>query len=160
MLTIVWKENDKKWKEVIEELPVSYGIDFQIPEEIKPPFKAYVTLDGSNIEYAVYVKDILPRTEKPKFSRTTKGIMHVLLIEKVENVKLNVKEIEPVGKKPGTKVQKILLINIEEETPKIPIKFREMDEIEKSILEILKDKNTTLPDLIIQELASRSKKFK
>ncbi|MGC8663388.1 MAG: DNA-directed RNA polymerase subunit A'' [Thermoplasmata archaeon] len=160
MLTIVWKENDKKWKQVIEELPVTYGVDFQIPEEIKPPFKAYVTLDGSNIEYAVYVKNILPKTEKPKFSRNTKGIQHVLLIEKIEEVKLNVNEIEPVGKKPGTKVQKILLINIEEESPKIPMKFREFDEFENYILDILNKKNENLPESVIQELASRSKKLK
>lgn len=159
MLTIVWRENEKKWKQVIEEVPVTYGVDFQIPEEIKPPFRAYVSIDGSNIDYAVYIKEILPKTEKPKFSRTTKGIQHVLLIEKVEDVKLNVREIEPVGKKPGTKVQKILLINIEEETPKIPVKFREMDEIEKGIVNILNKKNETLPDLVIQELASRSRKF-
>lgn len=160
MLTIVWRENEKKWKQVIEEIPVKYGVDFQIPEEIKPPFRAYVSIDGSNIDYAVYIKEILPKTEKPKFSRTTKGIQHVLLIEKVEDVKLNVREIEPVGKKPGTKVQKILLINIEEETPKIPVKFREPDEIEKGIVNILNEKNETLPDLVIQELASRSRKFK
>ncbi len=160
MLTIVWKENDKKWKQVIEELPVTYGVDFQIPEEIKPPFKAYVTLDGSNVEYAVYVKNILPKTEKPKFSRNTKGIQHVLLIEKIEEVKLNVNEIEPVGKKPGTKVQKILLINIEEESPKIPMKFREFDEFENYILDILNKKNENLPESVIQELASRSKKLK
>ncbi|MDP8011545.1 MAG: DNA-directed RNA polymerase subunit A'' [Thermoplasmata archaeon] len=160
MLTIVWKDNEKKWKQLIENLPTTYGVDFPIPEEIKPPFKAFVTMDGSNIDYAVYVKDILPKTEKPKLSRNTKGIQHVLLIEKVEEIKMHVNEIEPVGKKQGTKVQKILLINIEEEAPKIPVKFKGYDDFENAIIEILKNKKENLPESVIREIASRSKKFK
>lgn len=159
MLSFIWKDNEKKFLDILEKLPVKYGIDFQIPEEIKTPLKAYVTFDGNIIEYEVQISRILPKEEKADYYRTTKGVQHVIMIEKAEKVSINVKEIEPVGKKQGTKVQKFMLINIEETPPKIPDKFRKLSSMEEKIYGILSSMGKKLPDSIVEEISSRCLKF-
>ncbi len=159
MLSFVWKDNEKKFPEIVEKVPFKYGVDFSLPEEIKTPLKAFVTFDGSNIEFEVHIKEILPKDVKPDYYRTTKGVQHVLYIDSIEKVKMSVKDLEPVGKKQGTKVQKFLLVNIEEAPPKIPEKFRKISEMEEKIMEILKFKSRELPDNVIEELASRAIKL-
>jgi DNA-directed RNA polymerase subunit A" len=159
MLSFIWKDNEKKFREMIEKLPVKYGVDFNIPDEIKTPLRAYVTFDGSIIEYEVYIKEILPKDVKSDYNRTTKGVQAILVIERADKVNLNVKDIEPVGKKQGSKVQKFMLINIEEEAPKIPEKFRKLNKMEEKIHELLASMKKSLPDNIVEELSSRIIKF-
>ncbi|HEU12479.1 MAG TPA: DNA-directed RNA polymerase subunit A'', partial [Euryarchaeota archaeon] len=159
MLSFIWKDNEKKFLEILDKLPVKYGVDFQLPEDIKPPLKAYVTFDGMSIDYEVFIKDILPKDVKPEYYRTTKGVQLVLLIERAEKVSMNVKEIEPVGKKQGTRVQKLMLINIEEAPPKIPEKFRKLNDMEEKVHGILDSMGRSLPDSIIEEISSRCLKY-
>ncbi len=159
MLSFIWKDNEKKFLEILDKLPVKYGVDFQLPEDIKPPLKAYVTFDGMSIDYEVFIKDILPKDVKPEYYRTTKGVQLVLLIERAEKVSMNVKEIEPVGKKQGTKVQKLMLINIEEAPPKIPEKFRKLNDMEEKVHGILDSMGRSLPDSTIEEISSRCLKY-
>ncbi|MEM0334584.1 MAG: DNA-directed RNA polymerase subunit A'', partial [Thermoplasmata archaeon] len=160
MLSFIWKENEKKFIDIIDKVPFKYGIDFSLPPELSTPLKAFVTLDGSNVEFEVHIKEIFGKDVKPDYSRTTKGIQHVLYIDSIEKIKMNVKDFEPIGKKHVVKVQKFLLVNIEEAPFKIPQKFRKLNEIEEKMFEILKSKSFMLPENVVEELANRAIKFK
>ncbi|MGC8609873.1 MAG: DNA-directed RNA polymerase subunit A'' [Thermoplasmata archaeon] len=159
MLTFIWKENESKWNEVIKKVPVRYGVDFDIPDEIKTPLRAYVTLDGKTIKHVVTIKEILPKGEKYDFSRTTKGVHHILLIEKVADAKLSINDFEFVGKKNVKYIQKIAFVNVEEEAPKIPIKTKIDDEIYNKLKEINIKNNYELPDNVLLEFSKRIKKL-
>ncbi|MGC8584680.1 MAG: DNA-directed RNA polymerase subunit A'' [Thermoplasmata archaeon] len=159
MLTFIWKENESKWNEIIKKLPVRYGVDFNFPEEITTPLRAYVTLDGKTIKHVVTINDILPKGEKYDFARTTKGVHYILLIEKVAEAKLNLTDFEFVGKKNVKYIQKIAFVNVEEEAPKIPVKSKIEDEIYFKLKEIDERNGYGLPDNVLLEFSKRIKKY-
>ncbi len=158
MISFIWFENQERWNRITQKLPVSYGVDFQVPEDITLPLKAFVTLDGKKVEFSVTIEKILGKNEKYDLARSKKNIENVLLITSYEKVNIPVEEFEIIGKN-VKKVQKFVVVNVEEVKPTLPVKFRELSDIEKKILSIIEKKNIYLPERVIMEIARYVEKY-
>ncbi len=158
MISFIWLENQERWNRIIQKLPVSYAVDFQLPEDIALPTKAFVTLDGKKVEFSVLIEKIFKKDEKYDLARSKKNIENVLLIKSYEKVNIPVEDFEIIGKN-VKKVQKFVLVNIEEVKPTLPVKFRELSEIERKILSIVEKRKAYLPERVVIEIAKYVEKY-
>jgi len=158
MISFIWLENQERWNRIVEKLPVRYAVDFQIPEDITLPLKAFVTLDGKRVEFSVTIEKVMGKDEEYDLSRSKKNIENVILITSYENVNMSIEEFEIIGKS-VKKVQKFVLVNVEEFKPTLPVKFRELSDIEKKIQAIIEKRNAYLPEGVIMDLAKYIERY-